>query len=74
MQIPIMYRLWTHTHLRGPGELQRKGQQVSCVCTGMITTELKNGTNSEGSLREQHAFLLSRVEGWIGGPLSRLIT
>eukprot|EP00961_Rhodomonas_salina_P211091 2850470-Rhodomonas_salina.1 len=60
MQTPIMYRLWTHTHLRGPGGLRRKGRQVSCVRTGMITTELKNWANSEGALREQHVFLLSR--------------
>eukprot|EP00961_Rhodomonas_salina_P029334 395450-Rhodomonas_salina.1 len=60
-----------HTSEKGPGELLRNGLQVSCVLTGMITTELKNGTNSEGALREQCAFLPSRVEGWIGGPLSR---
>eukprot|EP00961_Rhodomonas_salina_P104380 1404807-Rhodomonas_salina.2 len=52
-----------HTSEGGPGELWRNGWQVSCVRTGVITTELQNGTNSEGALREQCAFLLSRVEG-----------
>eukprot|EP00961_Rhodomonas_salina_P270454 3654041-Rhodomonas_salina.2 len=62
-----------HTSEKGPGELQRNGQQASCVSTRMTTTELMNGTNSECALSEKSAFLLSRVEGWIGGPQSRLI-
>eukprot|EP00961_Rhodomonas_salina_P289553 3912888-Rhodomonas_salina.1 len=33
----------------------------------------RKGLPVEGALREQHAFLLSRVEGWLGGLLSRLI-
>eukprot|EP00961_Rhodomonas_salina_P081215 1092150-Rhodomonas_salina.1 len=52
-----------HTFEEGPGELRRNGRQVPCVRTGMITTELQNGTNSEGALREQCVFVLSRVEG-----------
>eukprot|EP00961_Rhodomonas_salina_P221939 3001240-Rhodomonas_salina.1 len=60
MRTPITYRLWTHTHLRGPRGLRRTGGQVQCVRTGMITTELQNGANRESVLREQYAFLLSR--------------
>lgn len=52
-----------HTSEGGPGGLWRHGGQVSCVRTGVITTELQNGTNSEGALREQCVFLLSRVGG-----------
>eukprot|EP00961_Rhodomonas_salina_P086578 1164129-Rhodomonas_salina.1 len=65
-----MQTLDAHTSEKGPGELRRNGLQVLCVRTGMVTMELMNGSNSECSLREQRVFLLSRVEGWIGGPLS----